>query len=105
MTIEQAMGIAKNAQQSAREAAQAANEAMIMARIIETRHNEHEKTCTARYEDIVKTNAANGEIFKGVHDKIDHVNRKLFNGLVWLIGGMCVIIGTLLGVIFYGKLI
>lgn len=105
MTIEQAMGIAKNAQQSAREAHTAANEALTIAKIMEARHNEHEKTCEQRYAEIVKSNAANGEIFKGVHDKIDHVNRKLFNGLVWLIGGMCVIIGTLLGVIFYGKLI
>lgn len=103
MSIEQAMGIAKNAQQTAKEAASSANEAIVMAKIMETKHNEHEKTCSQRYEEIVKTNAANAEIFKGVHNKIDTVNRKLFNGLVCLVGGMCIIIGTLLGIIFYGK--
>lgn len=105
MTIEQAMGIAKNAQSSARDAHLTANEALTIAKIMEARHNEHEKTCGERYEAIVKTNTDNGVIFQGIHEKIEGVNKKLFNGLVFLVIGMFGIIGTLLGVIFYGKLI
>lgn len=105
--FEQAMGIAKDAKRIAEGAGELAHKAHLAATIGLEKHVQHEKICAERYGEIITVNNKTSADVTSIGDKVDDMieksTNKQYHLLLSVIGGLLLVVGSLIGAIYYGN--